>query len=161
MGYEILSEYLSKLMFSRFTKRDVKIAQISLNTDVSVLKRENPWLLTEKLVCKVDQKIKGRGKLGLVQVNKSIDEIVSWIDTVNYDCFIIEPLVDVIEERYISFRFTLDGDEMLYCKDGGVDVGDVESKASKILIEDISDIESLVGDLAPLEIGRASCRERV
>ena len=40
-----------------------------------LLLARNPWLKTSKLVAKPDQMIGGRGKAGLIAVNKSFEEI--------------------------------------------------------------------------------------
>lgn len=41
--------------------------------------RASPFLANMKLVAKPDQLVKRRGKLGLLCVNKSLDECLSWI----------------------------------------------------------------------------------
>jgi len=69
------------------------------------LAKENPWLLTTKLVVKPDQLIKRRGKAGLLAINKTWPEVVAWIkERMNKECqvevvsgildhFIVEPFV--------------------------------------------------------------------
>ena len=41
----------------------------------SFARLRNPWLKTEKLVAKPDQMIGGRGKAGLIAVNKTFDDV--------------------------------------------------------------------------------------
>jgi ATP citrate (pro-S)-lyase len=108
----------------------------------------NPWLKTEKLVAKPDQLIKRRGKAGLVAVNKSFDEAKQWvmdrmckeqkIETVTGQLthFIVEPMVahQQSEEFYICIISLRYHDEILFYHEGGVDVGDVDSKAEKMEI---------------------------
>ena len=49
-------------------------------------------------------------------------------DTLDY--FLVEPFIahEQNEEHYICIRSTISGDEILFCTEGGVDVGNVESK---------------------------------
>jgi succinyl-CoA synthetase beta subunit len=47
---------------------DNRVASVTPLTDLNLLVKDHPWLLTEKLVIKVDQLVKRRGKLGLVKV---------------------------------------------------------------------------------------------
>jgi succinyl-CoA synthetase beta subunit len=102
MGYDILPEYFSKTLFSKFTDKPVKIVQITPDTDLNKLIIDNPWLLQDTLVCKVDSKIKGRGKLGLVKVGWNWKQCVEWFSTISYNRFIIEPQMIVKKEHYLS-----------------------------------------------------------
>jgi len=107
---------------------------------------ENPWLKTTKLVAKPDQLIKRRGKAGLIAVNKTFEEAKDWvmermckeqkIETVTGQLthFLIEPLIPhkQEEEFYICMLSHRYYDELLFYHEGGVDVGDVDSKAEKM-----------------------------
>ncbi|CAH1788725.1 unnamed protein product [Owenia fusiformis] len=123
-----------------------RCAVVNSDTDFENLAREHPWLLTEKLVVKPDQLIKRRGKLGLIKVNTDFAGVKEWLSTrINQDfkigtaigklkTFIIEPFVphEQNEEFYICILSGRDGDTILFHHEGGVDIGDVDSKAVKL-----------------------------
>jgi len=108
----------------------------------------NPWLLEQKLVAKPDQLIKRRGKAGLIAVGKTFDEAKAWVmqrmckeqqvETVTGQLthFLVEPLVPhkQEEEFYICLHSMRYYDEILFYHEGGVDVGDVDSKAERLQI---------------------------
>ncbi|ODQ66354.1 glutathione synthetase ATP-binding domain-like protein [Nadsonia fulvescens var. elongata DSM 6958] len=109
-----------------------------------------PWLLTSdaRFVAKPDQLIKRRGKSGLLALNKSWAECRQWISQraarqVEVEgiagylrTFLVEPFVphDQSQEYYINIHSVREGDWILFYHEGGVDVGDVDAKASKLLI---------------------------
>ena len=109
-----------------------------------------PWLLAKdaRFVAKPDQLIKRRGKSGLLALNKTWAEAKEWIaaragksqqvETVHgvLRQFLVEPFVPHPEgtEYYININSVRDGDWILFTHEGGVDVGDVDAKAEKILI---------------------------
>ncbi|KAL9128277.1 MAG: hypothetical protein Q9217_003008 [Psora testacea] len=109
-----------------------------------------PWLLAPnaKFVAKPDQLIKRRGKSGLLALNKTWPEAREWIEaragkeqqveTVKGSLrqFLVEPFVPHPQdtEYYININSVRDGDWILFTHEGGVDVGDVDAKAEKILI---------------------------
>mmetsp|Transcript_115199 Transcript_115199/g.372313 ORF Transcript_115199/g.372313 Transcript_115199/m.372313 type:complete len:1083 (-) Transcript_115199:242-3490(-) len=116
----------------------------------------NPWLKEQKLVAKPDQLIKRRGKAGLIAVNKGFDEAKAWVmermckeqkvETVTGQLshFLIEPFVPHKQEEefyicIISMRYY---DEILFYHEGGVDVGDVDSKAERLEIPTGEDIDA-------------------
>lgn len=106
----------------------------------------HPWLATELLVVKPDQLIKRRGKLGLIKVKASLEEVKQWVaDRIGKDQeigrasgklrkFIIEPFLPhtAEEEAYVCIYSTRDRDVILFHHEGGVDIGDVESKAARL-----------------------------
>jgi ATP citrate (pro-S)-lyase len=110
---------------------------------------QHPWLATDKLVVKPDQLIKRRGKSGLIKLNATWEECEQWLrerrgQEVDVSCvkgvleyFLIEPFVphQPTDEYYLAIRSGREGDEILFHHEGGVDVGDVDSKALKILVE--------------------------
>ncbi|PVU91746.1 hypothetical protein BB561_004233 [Smittium simulii] len=147
-----------------FSFSDVKAAQIkfempqhpstlSIQTeiDTQLKKAENiyPWLSDTKLVVKPDQLIKRRGKSGLLAINKTWSEVKQWISeralkqvtvesiTGTLNSFIVEPFVPHKQdsEFYVCIYTVKEGDVILFTNEGGVDVGDVDSKASKFLVE--------------------------
>ncbi|KAK9485783.1 hypothetical protein V1527DRAFT_519323 [Lipomyces starkeyi] len=108
------------------------------------------WLLAPgaKFVAKPDQLIKRRGKSGLLSLNVTWQQARDWI-TVRAGkklvvegipgylrTFLVEPFVPHPQETeyYININSVREGDWILFYHEGGVDVGDVDSKASKLLI---------------------------
>ncbi|KAI1269522.1 ATP-citrate synthase subunit 2 [Xylariaceae sp. FL1019] len=118
-----------------------------------------PWLLQSgaKFVAKPDQLIKRRGKSGLLALNKSWPEAKAWVaeraaksQKVEHTegvlrQFLVEPFVPHPDgtEYYININSVRDGDWILFTHEGGVDVGDVDAKAEKLLIPvDLSEYPS-------------------
>ncbi|KAF2496306.1 ATP citrate lyase-like protein subunit [Lophium mytilinum] len=118
-----------------------------------------PWLLVSgsKFVAKPDQLIKRRGKSGLLALNKTWAECRAWIEeragkpqrveTVDgvLRQFLVEPFVPHPQdtEYYININSVREGDWILFTHEGGVDVGDVDEKAEKLLIPvDLSEYPS-------------------
>ncbi|KAF2094479.1 ATP-citrate synthase (ATP-citrate (pro-S-)-lyase) [Rhizodiscina lignyota] len=109
-----------------------------------------PWLHAPgaKFVAKPDQLIKRRGKSGLLALNKTWAEARQWIaeragklqrvETVDgyLRNFLVEPFVPHPQgtEYYININSVREGDWILFTHEGGVDVGDVDAKAEKLLI---------------------------
>ena len=129
--------------------------QVDGETDVVSLPYQagNEWLSTMKLVTKPDQLIKRRGKAGLVGLNLDYEGATAWIKqrmdthvTVGkiagtLDTFIIEPFLPHKQEQefYICMYTTRDGDDILFHHEGGVDIGDVDAKATKITVPVLGD----------------------
>ncbi|KAK7733074.1 beta subunit of ATP citrate lyase [Cytospora paraplurivora] len=118
-----------------------------------------PWLLQEgaRFVAKPDQLIKRRGKSGLLALNKTWPEAKAWVaeragksQKVEHvegvlRQFLVEPFVPhpANTEYYININSVRDGDWILFTHEGGVDVGDVDAKAKKLLIPvDLSEYPS-------------------
>ncbi|KAJ2894408.1 glutathione synthetase ATP-binding domain-like protein [Zalerion maritima] len=109
-----------------------------------------PWLLQNgaKFVAKPDQLIKRRGKSGLLALNKTWAEAKAWVaeragkpQKVEHTegvlrQFLVEPFVPHPDgtEYYICINSLRDGDWILFTHEGGVDVGDVDAKAEKMLV---------------------------
>ncbi|KAH7966214.1 hypothetical protein HPB49_014500 [Dermacentor silvarum] len=104
------------------------------------------WLDVQKLVVKPDQLIKRRGKLGLIHVNGDLNSVQDWVKQ-RMDkevevgrakgClrhFIIEPFCkhSQEEEAYVCIYSHRNGDTILFHHEGGVDIGDVDSKAFRL-----------------------------
>ncbi|KAI6784297.1 ATP-citrate synthase subunit-like protein [Emericellopsis cladophorae] len=133
-----------------------KLAALSFPEDADVNDVLNqaevtyPWLLhpDAKFVAKPDQLIKRRGKSGLLALNKPWAEAKAWIaerarkeQQVEHVSglltqFLVEPFVPHPQdtEYYININSVRDGDWILFTHEGGVDVGDVDEKAEKLLI---------------------------
>ncbi|KJE94236.1 ATP citrate-lyase [Capsaspora owczarzaki ATCC 30864] len=125
-----------------------RVVSITKTTDLATLGEAHPWLLTTPLVVKPDQLIKRRGKLGLIKVNTDLAGAVQWITERRnksfnigavegtLDTFIIEPFVphEASDEYYICILSERDGDEILFHHEGGVDIGDVDAKAVRLMV---------------------------
>ncbi len=137
-----------------------KIVTIAPNTDMNQLPNQYPWLTTEKLVVKPDQLIKRRGKNRLVLVGVNYDQAKIWIQEKSkapitiygrFDAngkptdkgtvgqlthFIIKPFVPYkdSDECYVAIISNATGDTILFHHEGGINVGDVDSKALRLEI---------------------------
>ncbi|WVQ98068.1 hypothetical protein IAU59_005190 [Kwoniella sp. CBS 9459] len=122
------------------------------------------WVFSSKLVGKPDQLIKRRGKAGLLCLNKEWEETAAWIEaragkpvtvestTGTLNTFIIEPFCPhpAETEFYVCINSVREGDWILFTHEGGVDVGDVDAKALKLLIpvgEEFPTRETLISTL--------------
>lgn len=144
-GKEFLYKYIctSAAVQNRF-----KYATVTTDTDWDRLAQEHPWLLTENLVVKPDQLIKRRGKLGLVGINLDLQGVKDWIkDRIMKETtvgkakgvlkhFLVEPFVPhkQEEEFYVCVYATREGDHVLFHHQGGVEVGDVDAKALRLMV---------------------------
>ncbi|KAH0558397.1 hypothetical protein GP486_004943 [Trichoglossum hirsutum] len=133
-----------------------KLASLYFPEDASVsdvldqAENKYPWLLAPgaKFVAKPDQLIKRRGKSGLLALNKTWPEAKRWVaeragkpvkvETVTgvLRQFLVEPFVPHPSgtEYYININSVREGDWILFTHEGGVDVGDVDAKAEKLLV---------------------------
>ena len=135
-----------------------KIVTVGPNTDMANLQLQHKWLNTEKLVVKPDQLIKRRGKNKLILVGANFDQAKEWIKEKSDDPtiihgkfdengkpadkgtigqlthFIIEPMTPHkdSDEYYLAMMSTKDGDTILFYHKGGVNVGDVDTKATRL-----------------------------
>merc|ERR1719167_662809 len=138
-----------------------RFASVTEDTDWEKLAQANPWLNTERLVVKPDQLIKRRGKLGLIKVNVDFAQVKEWVvermgkdqvigkATGKLRRFIIEPFLahKQEEEAYVCIYSTRDMDVILFHHEGGVDIGDVDSKAVKMEVTANQVEKSLLGKL--------------
>lgn len=144
-GKEFLYKYIctSAAVQNRF-----RYASVTPDTDWDRLAQEHPWLLTERLVVKPDQLIKRRGKLGLVGIDLDLQGVREWLkDRLMKETsvgkakgvlknFLIEPFVPhkQEEEFYLCVYATREGDHLLFHHQGGVEVGDVDAKALRLMV---------------------------
>ncbi|KAF5092484.1 hypothetical protein D0Z03_002838 [Geotrichum reessii] len=148
--------YSDKQPSTTFQSSTPKLASLFFPDEASIdqvfqqAEQTYPWLRVPgaKFVAKPDQLIKRRGKSGLLALNKSWEDAKAWIAdraakpvTVEgiegvLRTFLVEPFVphDQKHEYYININSVREGDWILFYHEGGVDVGDVDAKASKILI---------------------------
>ncbi|XP_067100577.1 ATP-citrate synthase isoform X1 [Osmerus mordax] len=142
-------EFLYKhICTSAAVQNRFRYASVTAETDWDRITQDHPWLLSERLVVKPDQLIKRRGKLGLVGVDLDLDGVQEWVrqrlmreTTVGkakgvLKNFLIEPFVAHTQEQefYVCIYATREGDYVLFHHEGGVDVGDVDAKAQKLLV---------------------------
>jgi len=135
-----------------------KIVTVGPYTDLGKLPTQYPWLTTEKLVVKPDQLIKRRGKNKLILINANFDQAKAWIKEKStgqitiygkFDAkgkpvdkgivgqlthFIIEPMLphNDSDECYLSMMATKDSDIIMFYQEGGINVGDVDEKATRL-----------------------------
>lgn len=156
-GKRLLNQSLQK---TAITSRFVSVDE---TTNLNDLANQYSWLKTEKLVVKPDQLIKRRGKLGLIKVGIDLDGVKEFIQKhMSKDIqigssvgklrsFIIEPFIPHTneEEAYVCIYSHRNGDVILFHHLGGVDIGDVDSKALKleISIDDRLNEEQVVQNL--------------
>ncbi|VVU94667.1 ATP citrate lyase citrate-binding [seawater metagenome] len=134
MPYKKLSEFSCKKNYSK----DYPILLIDDNTDFNIVLNKNSWLNNKKLVCKIDNGQKRRGKNGLVILNKEYEEIVTWIHEMKkkgFNKFIIEQFYKIKKELYVCYQSDINGDYLLCYDQGGVDIGNVDEKAIRINVE--------------------------
>ncbi|KAF4524526.1 hypothetical protein B566_EDAN002798 [Ephemera danica] len=151
MSAKAIREATGKALLNQHLPSDCGAAQcrfasVDEDTKWEALATSNPWLKNEKLVVKPDQLIKRRGKLGLIEVNADLPKVQSWVQQrISKDVkigkasgklrnFIIEPFLPhkPEEEAYVCIYSHRHGDTILFHHEGGVDIGDVDSKAVKL-----------------------------
>lgn len=163
MAQRGIREYHGKKMIARhldaYLEKSIgyegKIVLVSEKTDWETLKKDNPWLISEKLVAKPDQLFGKRGKHGLVLVNKDFAETKSWIcerlgkkQTVNgidgtLTHFIIEPCIAHEVEYYAAIKSTASGDMIFFSLEGGINVEENWDKVVSIPVPIIEGIGSV------------------
>ncbi|UZJ53572.1 hypothetical protein CBS101457_002892 [Exobasidium rhododendri] len=128
-----------------------RVAQISWDPTSNTITPDSAlpsWVHNTKLVAKPDQLIKRRGKAGLLKLNADWPDARAWIAeragkpqkvesvTGTLNNFIVEPFVPhpANTEFYVCINSAREGDYILFTHEGGVDVGDVDAKALKLLI---------------------------
>ncbi|XP_055892192.1 ATP-citrate synthase-like isoform X1 [Biomphalaria glabrata] len=152
-GKELLNKYLGDVA--------MKNRYAFVNEDVcwNQLEQDNQWLTSEKLVVKPDQLIKRRGKLGLIKAGVDLNGVKEWlVDKLGkpfeigaakgkLKTFIIEPFVDHTqkEEHYVCIHSHRYADTILFYHEGGIDIGDVDSKALSLEVP----VDSI---LSPVEV---------
>lgn len=153
MSQKAVREFDGKLMLSRWLSQHSdfifdNFASITPTTIIDKLPSKHPFLTSHKLVVKPDQLIKRRGKSGLIKLNADWNQVVEWVNERRdkevkveqvsgiLDHFLIEPFYPhkQSDEYYICINSKRGGDEILFYHEGGVDVGDVDAKAIRVLV---------------------------
>lgn len=137
----------------KFVKDDNSTTNKCLEHQFKHLENQHQWLTSLPLVCKPDQVLKRRGKNNLILLNSTWSQVKLWIaekisgpitiDSIqgSLDTFLIEPFIEhdpSTEEYYLSIQGCPEGDEVLFVRNGGVDVGDVDEVATRITIPSLS-----------------------
>lgn len=119
------------------------------------------------MVAKPDQLVKRRGELGLVKLNLTWPDVEKWVADNAFKPITIEGVHDELhtfvvepfcphsgpEEMYVSFQNVRDGTLVYFYHQGGVHVGDVDSKAVKLVVPILEELtpslvrEKLLGEL--------------
>jgi len=170
MAQKALCEYDAKRILAKNLKnfydgpvvefRGVQVTAASFESGsddhINSLVGKHPWLATEKLVVKPDQLIKRRGKGGLLLLNATWDEARAWMAervgkeiqvehaTGVLTTFFVEPFLrhEQAEEHYVCIQSTRDGEEILFHHEGGVDVGDVDAKALRLMVPTLEELNA-------------------
>ncbi|XP_041367223.1 ATP-citrate synthase-like isoform X2 [Gigantopelta aegis] len=149
MSAKAIHEITGKQLLNKFLHGEAvknNIAEVEEGVNWETLCQENPWLLSEKLVVKPDQLIKRRGKLGLIKAGVDLKGVKEWLAnklgknftigaaTGRLKHFVIEPFVPhkQEEEFYVCIYSHRYADIILFYHEGGIDIGDVDSKAVKL-----------------------------
>ena len=157
-GKKLIARHVAALSDHRMDDRSVLITP-----DTDVKTPPESWLTETRLVVKPDQLIKRRGKAGLVGINLDWPGVVQWISERMgkeqkveqvvgvLEQFIVEPFVPhkPDDEYYVCIHSIREGEEILFTAQGGVDVGDVDTKAKRLLVA-IDDKSLSVERLVPI-----------
>ena len=154
-GKRMMARLLKEYSGGKFDMKD-RYVTVGPDTDLAKLPAKHKWLAKEKLVVKPDQLVKRRGKNDLILVGANYEQAKKWIKEKSkapmtiygkFDAkgkpidkgtygqlthFIIEPLVphDDSDECYVAIMSTITGDTIMFYHEGGVNVGDIDKKAS-------------------------------
>ncbi len=156
-GKRMLARLFKEYSEGKYDIQD-KIISVGPDTDFAKLPNQYKWLTTEKLVVKPDQVIKRRGKNKLILVDADYNQVKKWIEEKSkspitiygkFDAngkpadkgtvgqlthFIIEPMIPHkdSDECYLAMMSTKDGDTIMFYNIGGVNVGNVDTKAERL-----------------------------
>lgn len=147
-GKQMISRLLKNYTNGKYSIED-KFIKIGPETDFKRLPYSYKWLTKDKLVVKPDQLLKRRGKNKLLLLNADWKDAEKWIKermckpitvgnvTGILDHFIVEPFIPHKEndEYYLAIVSKRDGDEILFHHEGGINVGDIDTKAMRMMIE--------------------------
>lgn len=143
----MIARLLKDYTEGKYTINDQFIT-IGPDTDMKKLPNKYPWLKKEKLVVKPDQLIKRRGKSKLLLLNATWPQAEKWVNerrnkpitvgnvTGILSYFIVEPFIPHKEtdEYYLAILSERDGDQILFHHQGGINVGDIDAKAQRLMV---------------------------
>jgi len=119
---------------------------VNLDTDLSLLPQQYPWLLTEKLVVKPDQLFGKRKQYGLVVVDVDFEAVKSFITekqgkeiTISktkgaLTHFLVEPFVPHQQEYYLAIVAERDGDRIYFSEQGGYNIEERWESVTEIFV---------------------------
>ena len=110
MNTDFILEYDGKHMFARWCKKnaptsffaDDRLVRVDQKTNLEILAQDQSWLKENKLVAKVDQLVKRRGKLGLVKVNMDWNETSNWLANMIGRTFEIDGISGVLKNFLVE-----------------------------------------------------------
>jgi ATP citrate (pro-S)-lyase len=146
-GKRMIARLLKDYTNGKYTIDDTFVT-VGPDTDLKKLPTTYKWLTKEKLVVKPDQLIKRRGKSKLLLLNADWNDAEKWIKermskpvtvgtvTGILDHFIVEPFIPHSEtdEYYLAILSEREGDQILFHHEGGINVGDIDTKAARMKI---------------------------
>jgi len=132
---------------------DPDLVLVGPDTDLKDLPEDYPWLNNKRLVVKPDQLFGKRGKSGLVLLDASVDEAMSFLKTKMgkkakvgkttgpLTHFLIEPFVVHDTEYYVAMKMESDGDIIYFSTKGGVNIEEVWDSVSEQRIPPLGDVK--------------------
>ena len=165
MARRAIREYDAKRLLAKYLPTYLEgfsypgeVALVTPETNWDALVDENPWLAEEKLVVKPDELFSKRGKLGLLGLNLSLDEVKAWIDehmgkdqtigdlTDKLTHFLVEPYVphEEEEEMFLALRTEREADVVYFSLQGGIEIEEQWETVTQIqvpILRDISEVD--------------------
>jgi ATP citrate (pro-S)-lyase len=146
-GKRMIARLLPDYTNGLYTLTD-KYITVGPGTDLKKLPTQYKWLSKDKLVVKPDQLIKRRGKSKLLLLDATWPQAEQWVKermskpvtvgtvTGIIDHFIVEPFIphNQQDEYYLAIISKRDGDEILFHHEGGINVGDIDTKAARLFV---------------------------
>jgi len=165
MAQRGIREYDAKRLIARELGRSghdglssARLVLVGPDTDLDGLPAQQTWLETTKLVAKPDELFGKRGKNDLLYVDKSFDEVKTWIgERRNVEVtiegaggkttgvlthFLIEPFVPHEVEYYLAFTSRRDADVIHFSTEGGVDIESVWDTVIEIEVPVLSELST-------------------
>ncbi|MDI7260165.1 MAG: ATP citrate lyase citrate-binding domain-containing protein [Thermodesulfobacteriota bacterium] len=163
MAQKPIREYDAKSMLAKYWQEYIgqdsqlgtKVAQVTPETDLDKLAKDNPWLTTEQLVVKPDMIMGKRGKHGLILLNADWNGVKKWlkenrgkevtVGNVNGELthFLIEPFVKADNEYYVAIKSERDGDTIYFSTKGGVDIEENWERVLQIMVPTLGNIDDI------------------
>jgi len=134
-----LSEYRAKTILSEALGQHY--AGRSVDASKSIREQLESLDKSQKYVVKVDQAIKKRMKQGLVLLDQSFEQLESAVQQLAEKGFrycLVEPMVahDGDQERYLSFGYDRDNNQLTYSQSGGIDIEEQADAVSHLEVTD-------------------------
>ncbi|MDO8511235.1 MAG: ATP citrate lyase citrate-binding domain-containing protein [Nanoarchaeota archaeon] len=139
-----IREFDAKKLLLENLKQEYRGILVDSSTDLNDLPQRYPWLLEERLVIKPDQLFGKRGKLGLVLLDATLEQVKEYLQqnlnkeftigktTDKLTHFLIEPYVEHEKEYYLSITSERDYDAIHFSEEGGINVEENWDKVTRI-----------------------------